>query len=578
MDNEIFFPKIKLEKLELRNYRVFPYLPSIKFDDNLTVIIGNNGSGKTTLLDGVAVFVQYFVYEIILGKSDYELSIQPKDIKNGTDAADLTAEFSVTFEFLEKETLAELSSIIKKLNNEWRYEYEGKNAELVFSEGDWYVSIDKNINYDLIPIETQLSLKNNNFLIAQHNGTKWELAVNHEVFVNEDRNLWNNNDYTDVNLKIELGYNRKSAKPIIKGNSELIEQLRISLRNHWEVKREPLPVFAYYGSSEISTKVTYIPDFRLSFEQVYSEVLSPATFSLNTIYNWFRSKQEIANHERKIKSEIAFNALGQEVANIRTNFEKLIEKSGENTPIPEMIENLLRKYEANIAEVEAGKQLNLVENVVLEMLTDETATYSDLQISFDSITKEAHLSIKKQMPHESEATALALNQLSSGEKHLLAIVADLAIRMIELNPKVANPLKEGEGIVIIDEIDTHLHPLWQQKVVTKLREVFANVEFVVTTHSPEVLKGLDRKHLRIVKNNSVTSKVPYIKGRDNNAILQDAFGIYERLPEYEKKLSQFYKYVENDKNQARKILDELTSDWGEMDTEIVRAESYFEIF
>ena len=170
------------------------------------------------------------------------------------------------------------------------------------------------------------------------------------------------------------------------------------------------------------------------------------------------------------------------------------------------------------------------------------------------------------------------HQLSSGEKLLFALFADIARRLITANPKSKDPLKEGSGVVLIDEIDLHLHPKWQRKVVGKLCTIFPNVQFVVTTHSAEVLKGLDRKHLRIIRDGKIISTAPYIKGRDTNSILADAFELSERMPEYEQKITNFYTLVENDKISARKALNELKEEWGEMDEEIIRAESYFEIF
>jgi predicted ATP-binding protein involved in virulence len=104
------------------------------------------------------------------------------------------------------------------------------------------------------------------------------------------------------------------------------------------------------------------------------------------------------------------------------------------------------------------------------------------------------------------------------------------------------------------------------------------VQFVVTTHSAEVLKEIGRKHLRIIKNGKVLDNVPYIKGRDTNSILEDVFEHPERPADYQEKLDSFYRILEGDKTKAEKILAELKEDWGEMDSEIIRATSYLEIY
>lgn len=85
--------------------------------------------------------------------------------------------------------------------------------------------------------------------------------------------------------------------------------------------------------------------------------------------------------------------------------------------------------------------------------------------------------------------ALHLDQLSDGERSLLAIMADLVRRLSLANPEIADPLM-GAGVVLIDEIELHLHPTWQRKVIEKLRTTFPNIQFIATTHSPFVIQSL----------------------------------------------------------------------------------------
>lgn len=81
---------------------------------------------------------------------------------------------------------------------------------------------------------------------------------------------------------------------------------------------------------------------------------------------------------------------------------------------------------------------------------------------------------------------MQVNDLSDGEKCTLALFGDLARRIAMANPSRENPL-EGEGIVLIDEIELHMHPSWQRRILNVLKKVFPNIQFVVTTHSPQVL-------------------------------------------------------------------------------------------
>ena len=84
---------------------------------------------------------------------------------------------------------------------------------------------------------------------------------------------------------------------------------------------------------------------------------------------------------------------------------------------------------------------------------------------------------------------LALNQLSGGFRIMLALAADLAWRMAQGNPHLEDPLA-SEAIVLIDEIELHLHPSWQQRVLPDLARTFPNAQFIVSTHSPQVLTSV----------------------------------------------------------------------------------------
>ena len=87
---------------------------------------------------------------------------------------------------------------------------------------------------------------------------------------------------------------------------------------------------------------------------------------------------------------------------------------------------------------------------------------------------------------------LDIMQLSDGYKTLLSLVIDLAIRMALANPEAKNPL-ESEAVVLIDEIDLHLHPEWQRKVVGDLLRTFPKTQFLLTTHSPFIIEAINNQ-------------------------------------------------------------------------------------
>jgi predicted ATP-binding protein involved in virulence len=89
---------------------------------------------------------------------------------------------------------------------------------------------------------------------------------------------------------------------------------------------------------------------------------------------------------------------------------------------------------------------------------------------------------------------LDLMQLSDGYKTLLGLVIDLSMRMGLANPHLKDPLS-AEAVVMIDEVDLHLHPSWQQRVLADLLRTFSNTQFILTTHSPFVVEALNN-HLK----------------------------------------------------------------------------------
>ena len=96
-----------------------------------------------------------------------------------------------------------------------------------------------------------------------------------------------------------------------------------------------------------------------------------------------------------------------------------------------------------------------------------------------------------------------ITQLSDGYKTLLGMVIDLSARMAMANPHLDEPLA-AEAIVMIDELDLHLHPQWQQRITGDLLRAFPNTQFIISTHSPYIVESVNNhlkrhtiKHLKI---------------------------------------------------------------------------------
>lgn len=122
-----------------------------------------------------------------------------------------------------------------------------------------------------------------------------------------------------------------------------------------------------------------------------------------------------------------------------------------------------------------------------------------------------------------ESEELNVAQLSDGEKIYLALIGDLCRKLVLANPEMTDPL-QGTGVVMIDEVDLHLHPRWQGEVATRLTEVFPNVQFILTTHSPQVINRIASERLRILDHGAVNN-VDYGYGMPTDVVLKDIVGL-----------------------------------------------------
>ena len=157
---------------------------------------------------------------------------------------------------------------------------------------------------------------------------------------------------------------------------------------------------------------------------------------------------------------------------------------------------------------------------------------------------------------------IQVDQLSDGEKCTLALFGDLARRIAMANPGRENPL-QGEGIVLIDEIELHMHPSWQRSVLGILRKTFPNIQFIITTHSPQVLGEADDSYV-VLKLNSTPEKgiVPALISRmdlyDSNSILESYMETSHINPAFQNKLDETYSAIaEGQYTKAEQIISEI---------------------
>ncbi|MCP2731693.1 AAA family ATPase, partial [Limnofasciculus baicalensis] len=167
-----------------------------------------------------------------------------------------------------------------------------------------------------------------------------------------------------------------------------------------------------------------------------------------------------------------------------------------------------------------------------------------------------------------------LEQLSEGEKTLLMLVTDLARRLAIANPGLGVDALQGEGIVLIDEIDLHLHPQWQRIVIPSFTRTFPNCHFIVTTHSPQVLSQVKRENVFILEDYKLVEVTPHTYGKDSNSILYELMAVNARPKEIQEKIDACFNLIDEEKLAEAKVkLQELADLLGEDDTEIIRAKT-----
>nr|WP_262385192.1 AAA family ATPase [Pseudomonas fluorescens] len=133
--------------------------------------------------------------------------------------------------------------------------------------------------------------------------------------------------------------------------------------------------------------------------------------------------------------------------------------------------------------------------------------------------------------HHDDFGELPVELLSDGIRNMIGMVADIGFRATKLNGQLgAHAAKSTPGIVLIDEVDMHLHPRWQQTILSQLRDAFPRLQFIVTTHSPQVLTTVPSESIRILRGNKVYSAPPGTEGSEPERMLKQVLGLEEVRP------------------------------------------------
>lgn len=169
-------------------------------------------------------------------------------------------------------------------------------------------------------------------------------------------------------------------------------------------------------------------------------------------------------------------------------------------------------------------------------------------------------------------------ELSDGFHVFLALVADIARRAVILNESDGGEaVTRVEGVVLIDEIDLHLHPRWQRVVLNGLRATFPRLQFIVTTHSPQVLSSALNRQVRRLVGRRIQEQGVFVEGRDTNAILRDYMETDDRDEVGRDELRALHGAIDQGRiEEAKAIYSRLLERWGSLDPALIRARSFMD--
>ena len=323
----------------------------------------------------------------------------------------------------------------------------------------------------------------------------------------------------DESIKITLEEKLGQSFNDLTIQSHLAEELRVvldELRSQIEANpKVNLPLAVYYPVNRAVLDIPLEIVEKYEFKQIdsYKQSLTGGKIDFKSFFEWFRNREDL--------------------------------------------ENELRRDNLNYRD----RQLESVRGAITSLQPE----FSDLRVE----------RLPLRMTVIKRGQELIINQLSDGEKCLLAMVGDLARRLAIANPGLTEPL-EGEGIVLIDEIELHLHPKWQREIIPALTRTFPNCQFIVTTHSPQVISQVKPEGIFILEktDEGVVAKRPESSfGRDSNRILEDLMDVPARPQEIKESLLELFRLIDaGNLEGARQLRQQLANEIGADEPEFVKAD------
>ncbi|AEH63591.1 AAA family ATPase [Zymomonas mobilis] len=356
---------------------------------------------------------------------------------------------------------------------------------------------------------------------------------------------YDNQDFNWMLVKTGRGLNARSQKSELSLLAALSKRFQIELDNKND--EASLPLFVYYPVDRAIVKVPIRRRRRQAFSQLsaYDEALNP-NVNFKSFFEWFRFEQE------KHNSSLANLLHSMDLSDT----DSLLFKA---TKYRKTIKEILKELYNPLS----SKGLKAVCQAIYEFMPG----FSDLRVLYEPL----------RMVIEKEGVHLNLLQLSGGEKCMLALIGDIARRLVLANPSMDNPLK-GKAIILIDEIDLHLHPRWQKNIIERLNSTFPNCQFIITTHSPHIITHVHSNCISIISTNENgafnVSKARNSYGFSSEVLLSEIMGLDTTRPQkIQDKLDKIFQNIsDNELDEAETKLQCLKTIMRD-DPDVVKAEA-----
>ena len=237
--------------------------------------------------------------------------------------------------------------------------------------------------------------------------------------------------------------------------------------------------------------------------------------------------------------------------------------------------SLLQQQQKNSFSAEIinlGDRLSSIKNAVNEVMASENWCGFEYSIALDDLA----------MSHPDHGL-LPLSLLSDGVRAVISLTADIAFRCARLNGHFGElAAKETKGVILIDEVDLHLHPAWQQRILQSLQVAFPEMQFIVSTHSPQVLSTVASSCIRLVfqdteENWQAVNPAQEVKGLESAVALNDIMGVNPIPPIAEARwLADYTALIESGEDKknpgAQKLYQDLIALYGQMHPVILNLE------